>query len=408
MEFFKVVSPQEAQESLNTIFGAHPLRTERISILEAAGRTLSEDVRAPYDVPEFDRSTVDGYAIVATDSHGATDTIPSILTLLGEVRMGEAAQGEVRSGTAIYVPTGGMMPQGATGVVMIEHTERMDDQTLLLYKPIAKGENMLLRGEDMRVGASVLARGRVLDAAGIGALAALGIAEVSVYARPRVTILSTGDEIVAIDAPLTEGKVRDINSYALAVLCERAGCTVVHRAIVGDDYEQLRAAVASALAGSELVLLSGGSSVGARDYTSQVLASFAGRGVISHGLSIKPGKPTLLAECEGKLVVGLPGHPVSALIVLGAVVVPHIHQRLGNVIHPASVRATITQNFPSSPGKQTYQMVRLEQRADGLYAHPIFGKSGMITLLCEADGYIVLSAQEEGVNKGEERSVYML
>jgi molybdopterin molybdotransferase len=407
MEFFKVVSVNDARVLIQNEFGNYQMGSEEVSLLQAQGRQLSEDVVSDINVPEFDRSTVDGYAIQVEDSHGATESIPSILEVLGEVLMGETPNHEVRSGQAVYVPTGGMMPMGATGMVMIENTEKMDQETVLLFKPISKGENMVFKGEDIKIGQVALQAGRRIGPNEIGVLASLGIKNVKVIKRPKVYILSTGDEVIDLDEELQMGKIRDINSYALSAMIREMGAEVAGREIVKDNYDLLMNGVRNALKEADIVLLSGGSSVGTRDYTHKVITDLKGKGVLAHGLSIKPGKPTIIGDGQGKLIVGLPGHPVSSIVVFKAIVQPYIQSLLKAPSHSRMVEAITTHNFPSSPGKETYHMVTLKEEDGKILATPSFGKSGMITLLSSSNGYIVIAEHEEGIDKGETREVYL-
>ena len=407
MEFFKVVSVNDARELIQNEFGNYQMGSEEVSLLQAQGRQLSEDVVSDINVPEFDRSTVDGYAIQVEDSHGATESIPSILEVLGEVLMGETPNHEVRSGQAVYVPTGGMMPVGATGMIMIENTEKMDQETVLLFKPISKGENMVFKGEDIKIGQVALQAGRRIGPNEIGVLASLGIKNVKVIKRPKVYILSTGDEVIDLDEELQMGKIRDINSYALSAMIREIGVEVAGREIVKDNYDLLMNGVRNALKEADIVLLSGGSSVGTRDYTHKVITDLKGKGVLAHGLSIKPGKPTIIGDGQGKLIVGLPGHPVSSIVVFKAIVQPYIQSLMKAPVSPRMVEAITTHNFPSSPGKETYHMVTLREEDGKILATPSFGKSGMITLLSSSNGYIVIAEHEEGIDKGETREVYL-
>ncbi|WP_409227217.1 molybdopterin molybdotransferase MoeA [Gudongella sp. SC589] len=407
MEFFKVVSVDDARELIKDEFGQYQLESELVSLLESQGRVLSDDIVSEINVPEFDRSTVDGYAVLVEDSHGATESIPSILEVLGEVLMGETPKHQVGSGQAVYVPTGGMMPEGATGMIMIENTEKMDEETVLLFKPISKGENMVFRGEDIKKGEVALQAGRRIGPNEIGVLASLGISHVRVIKKPKVYILSTGDEVIDLDEELKIGKIRDINSYALSAMIREIGGEVAGREIVKDNYNLLLEGVRRALQHADVVLLSGGSSVGTRDYTHKVITDLKGKGVLAHGISIKPGKPTIIGDGKGKLIVGLPGHPVSSIVVFKAIVQPYIQGLLKAPYDARRVEAITTHNFPSSPGKETYHMVRLKREDGKMFATPSFGKSGMITLLSSSDGYIVIAEHEEGINKGETREVYL-
>ena len=408
MEFFKVSSVEDARKLINREFSSYRLKAEEIQLYGSFGRTLAEDVVSIENVPGFDRSTVDGYAITAEDSHGATDSIPTILSIKGEVRMGEDSALTIKRGEAVYVPTGGMLPKGTTGMIMIENTDKMDEQTLLVYKPVSKGENILFEGEDIREGSTVLKKGTKLNPQTVGALASLGISRVEVFRKPRVYIISTGDEIIDIDQKLEAGKIRDINTYSIAALVESLGGEVSGKEIVGDDYDKLLHGVNKGLEKSDILVLSGGSSVGTRDYSHQVIEALGGKGVLVHGLSIKPGKPTIVGDGKGKLVVGLPGHPVSSIVVFKAIIEPFILAlQFRDDIKP-QVKAEVTHNFPSSPGKETYHMVRLQKEEGKYLATPSFGKSGMITLLSGSHGYIVIREHEEGINKGDLRDVFLI
>lgn len=408
MDFFDVVSVQEAREKLTERFIEYEFGTEEVSILECTNRVLARDIYSSINVPEFNRSTVDGYAIQSKDSHGASESIPSLFNILGEVKMGEIPNHIIESGEALYVPTGGMIPEGADGMVMIEYTEKLDESNLMVYKSISLNENIILKGDDIKDGDIALKKGRRITPEMVGVLAALGISKVEVYKRPKFYIISTGDEIVDLDEDLELGKVRDINSYALHSLITKLGGEVVGKTIVKDEYELLRGETKKAMDVSDIVLISGGSSVGARDYTGKVIDSFNGKGVFVHGISIKPGKPTIIGEGNGKLIFGLPGHPVSSIIVFKSIVEDYVREKMGVVDFIPKTKAIMDFNFPSSSGRETYQMVKLKEVDGKTYATPSFGKSGMITLLSNSHGYIVIKAHEEGVYKGENRDVFLL
>jgi molybdopterin molybdotransferase len=301
-----------------------------------------------------------------------------------------------------------MIPAGATGMIMIEHTEKMDSETLLISKPITNGENVVYKAEDIKKGEIILRNGQKIGTKEIGVLASLGIYNISVFKKPRVYIISTGDEIVDIKDVLEPGKIRDINSYTLESLVIESGGTVSGKEIVRDEFQSLLHCVEKAIAISDIVLLSGGSSVGTRDFTHKVIEAIGGRGIFVHGLAIKPGKPTIIGDGKGKLIVGLPGHPVSSIVVYKAIIEPFIKGLLDSDEILPRVMAKTAYNFPSSPGKQTYHMVKLKEEGGELYAIPSFGKSGMITLLSQSQGYIVIKEHEEGINKGELREVFLL
>lgn len=408
MDFFNAVTVEEGRAILMDNFKDYEFKTEYINLEDSIGRILGEEIFSAINVPEFNRSTVDGYGIKVEDSHGATNSIPSIINILGEIKMGESTDRSIKSGESFYIPTGGMIPENCNGVIMIENTEIMDEDTLLIYKPISQGENIIYKGDDIKKGDLALEKGRKINTEVLGVLAALGICKVCVYSKPKFYIISTGDEIIGIEEELTLGKIRDINSYTLSSLIHNIGGLVVGKRIVKDDYELLQNEVKKALGLSDIVLLSGGSSVGTKDYTKKVIDSFNGKGVLLHGLAIKPGKPTIVGEANGKLVFGLPGHAVSSIIIFKVLIEDFIRKRFGNNEIIPRVNAIIDHNFASNSGKETYQMVKLKQENGKFHATPSFGKSGMISLLSKSQGYIIIGAYEEGINKGEEREVYLL
>lgn len=407
MDFFNVVSVEKAREKLLEVFKDYQFKIEEVGLIESNNRVLAEDIYSNINVPEFNRSTVDGFAIKAKDSHGANGAVPSLFNILGEVEMGKESTYKVNSGHAVYVPTGGMIPEGADGVVMIEYIEKLDENSLMVYKPISFGENIIFKGDDIKTGELVLKKGRRIFPEVIGVLAALGISRIEVYKKPRFYIISTGDEIIDLEQELEIGKIRDINSYTLYSLILNLGGEVVGKNIIEDDYVLLKKEVEKALNISDIILISGGSSVGTKDYTNKVINSFNGEGVFVHGISIKPGKPTILGEGEGKLLVGLPGHPVSSIIVFKIIIEDYIRSKMDLIDFVSKTKAIMDFNFPSSSGRETYQMVKLEERDGKTYGVPSFGKSGMISLLSDSDGYIVIESYEEGVYKGEERDVYL-
>lgn len=408
MDFFNVVSIEGAKGLLMERFSDYKFEVEEVDIIDSKNRILAEVVVSNINVPDFNRSTVDGYAIKAEDSHGASDGIPSVLNILGEVKMGQETLMSIKSGETLYVPTGGMLPSGTDAMIMIENTEKMDENTLLIYKSVSNGENIIYKGDDIKVQQTALVSGRRINTEVIGVLAALGISRVKVYKKPRFYTISTGDEIIDIDKELEMGKIRDINSYTLRSLIIDIGGEVSGSSIIADDYEKLRTEVEKALGISDIIIISGGSSVGTRDYTHQVIESFSGKGVFVHGVSIKPGKPTIMGEGEGKLIFGLPGHPVSSIMVFNTFLRYYVNKKFGLEEIPHFVNAVMDFNFPSASGRTTYQMVKLEERNGDYYATPTFGKSGMISLLSNSDGYIILEMHEEGIYKGEKRAVYLL
>ncbi|SHK19183.1 molybdopterin molybdotransferase MoeA [Tepidibacter formicigenes] len=408
MEFFNVISVDEVKNILKENFSDLCINLEEVSILNCLDRILGEDIISDINVPEFNRSTVDGYAIKSSDSHGCSDSLPSFLDVAGEVNMGESIDTKIKSGQAVYVPTGGMIPEGADSVIMIEHVEKLDDITIAIHRPLFPGENVIYKGDDIKKREVILNKGKKITPQDIGVLASLGVGTVKVYKKPKFYIISTGDEIIDLDEELTLGKIRDINGYALYSLIEKLGGEIVNRVIVKDDYELLREEVDKALNTSNIILISGGSSVGTRDFTYDVINSFDGKGVLVHGVSIKPGKPTLIGEGKGKVIFGLPGHPVSSIIVFKIFVEYLVKEIIGINKEINKTKAIMDYNIHSSPGKETYQMVSLDERDGKLYAVPNFGKSGLITLLSKSCGYVVIKSEEEGLYKGQEVDMYFI
>lgn len=407
-ELFQVSTVEDALiQLLDNLPPAQP-ETEEAGLAEAGGRVLAADIVPAVNLPPFDRSIVDGYAVVARDTFGASEGMPALLEMTGEVKMGEAVAVTVRGGTTVKIPTGGELPPGSDAVVMLEHTVEMGG-ILAVNKPVAPGANVATAGEDVRAGEVLLAAGRRLRPADVGALAGIGISRVPVFRRPAVAVLSTGDELVLPAATAGPGQIRDINTYSLAAAVEAAGGKALRRGIVADRAEALRTALSAALAAADMVLISGGSSVGARDFTPEVINSLGGPGVIVHGVSLKPGKPTILAAVDGKPVYGLPGHPVSALVVFDVLVRPVLRRLSGVEEEPensgSAVKAVLTKSVRSTPGRTEYIRVTLSA-ADGMIrAEPLLGKSGSISTLVRADGVFVIPLGMEGVAQGEIVSV---
>lgn len=400
-ELFTVRTPSAAWKRFTEAFQP-TIITERIATIDALDRVLAETPTSPQDLPDFERSTVDGYAVNAADTYGASPTLPAFLDLVGEVPMGQASAVELGVGQAALVHTGGMIPTGATGVVMIENTQRVDANSIEVMKPIAEGENIIHIGEDIRIGAPVLTAGRQLRPQDLGGLLALGITEITVAVPPRVAILSTGDEVIPPQQTPTPGQIRDINSYTLASLTKRAGGSAITYGIIPDHRAALETAARRAHAEADIIVLSAGSSVSYRDMSVDVIDALGEPGVLVHGVSVRPGKPTILAVADGKPVFGLPGNPVSAMVIFDLFITPTIRMLLG-ITAPLQqqVQAKLARNISSTTGREDYVQVRLEQRADGLWAVPVFGKSNLIYTLINAEGVIKIDLDSNGTRAGE-------
>jgi molybdopterin molybdotransferase len=395
-EFFTARSVQQVLEEFRPQRRTHD---ETVSRADALGRVPGAPVTSDAALPGFPRSTVDGYAVRAADTYGASDGLPAYLDLAGSVRMGASADVAVRTGTAVTIPTGAAIPPDADAVVMVEHTQVTMPGVIEVTRPVAVGEGIVRADEDVAVGAVVAPAGRPLRAQDLGLLAAAGVTEVKVRARPRVGIISTGDEVVPPEtADLQPGQVRDATASALAGLVTEAGGEPSLLGIVPDDRDALVTVLRSAVQECDLVVVSAGSSVGARDETAAAVESLGQPGVFCHGLAVKPGKPTLLAECSGVPVIGLPGNPLSALVVFRLVGLPVLRQ-VGGITAPPpepTVTATLSRAVASAAGRLDVVQVRL---ADGV-ATPLFGFSALLSLLTRADGYIVVPEAATGLDAG--------
>ena len=404
-EFFNVLSPDEALALLLERLPERPATGVRVvDTADALGTVIAAAVLATESLPPIPRSTMDGYSVRAADTYGASDGLPAWFTLVGEVPMGRGPDVQVGVGEAAVAYTGGLLAVNADAVVMVEHTQAIDANTIEVMRPVAPGENVAQPGEDVRAGDTVLPAGHVIRPQDIGGLLALGIERIQVARRPRVGILSMGDEVVPPSAAPGPGQVRDVNTYTVAGQVTAAGGKAAPLGLVGDDYEEQLAAARRGLAESDMLVLSAGSSVSARDRTVDIVAELGEPGPLVHGLALRPGKPAILGLCDGKPVIGLPGNPVSAMVVSSLVVRPTVYRLMG-CIHPPPLTeraAVLAQDVPSAPGREDYVPVRLAQSNDGtMKAHPVWGKSGFIFTLVNADGMVRVPADAGGIYAGE-------
>jgi molybdopterin molybdotransferase len=394
-----LVGADEARAMFDAAFRL-PEQTERVASAEALGRVLAEELAAPEDLPPFRRSLMDGYAVRSADTTGAAPESPRTLSLVAEVMMGAVAARGIGPGEAAAVPTGGMLPEGADAVIPIELTRAEGDRVVLL-SPIGVGRHLIERGEDVRRGEPLLSPGHRLRPQDLGALLGLGILEIAVYRRPRVGIISTGDEVVPPEQTPEPGQIRDMNSYALAAMVAQLGAIPHRYGIVRDELEVLRAAARAALAECDVLILNGGSSVGVKDHVAPVIESLGRPGVLVHGINIRPGKPTVLAVCDEKPVFGLPGQPVSVLNTFELFVAPVLRRMLRLPDDTPRIAARLTAPVASADGREDHVRVILENRADGPWATPIPGVSAMISTMVRADGVIVVPAGSSGFTLGE-------
>lgn len=395
-----VKTPEEVLNIIDCEFRELPGLRELLPLEQALGRVLAENIYAGEYVPDFDRSTVDGYALRARDTFGCSESIPAMLEQSGEILMGQAAGPELGEGCCRAVPTGGAVPAGADCVAMLEHTQDFGDGLIAVLKPVAPGENMIFRGDDVYPGKLLLKKGRVLTSRDIGALAAIGRPMVPVVKKLSVGVISTGDELVAPGEEPKAGQVRDVNGPMLSALLVAFGVRTVNYGIVPDDENKLRQVLGSALEQCDAVLMSGGSSVGAKDAASRIIEDMGE--LLLHGIAIKPGKPTILGRIEGKPVVGLPGHPAAAWFVARVFVLPLLAKLMGRQQRSFTVTARLARSVSANHGRAQYQGVRLEKQGEKLIAWPIHSKSGLISDLAGADAYFCIDSDCEGMHEGAE------
>ena len=403
-EFFNVLPPQRALATLLELLPLSALGVEEMAAPDALGRVTAAEILGAEDLPSFPRSTVDGYSLRAADSFGASEGLPAYFTVAGEVPMGRPAEVSVATGEAAVTYTGGMLANNADAVVMVENTQQVDADTIEVVRPVAPGENVVQPGEGVTVGSSILPKGHLLRPQDLGGLTALGVIKVAVARRPRVAVLSMGDEVVAPDAPPGPGQIRDVNSYTIAAQVTQAGGEPVPLGIVGDEYEGQLLAARRGLKQADVLVFSAGSSVSSRDLTADVINALGEPGVLVHGLSIRPGKPAIVGLVDGKPAFGLPGNPVSAMIVFDLLVRPTLYHLAGcaNPPRPATTSARLTRDIASAPGREDYVPVRLVEGENGeLDAEPVFGKSNLIFTLIRADGLVQVPLDKAGLYAGE-------
>jgi molybdopterin molybdotransferase len=400
--FFRVKTADEVIESLGNI---EPLGAESIHVRDALNRVLAKDIQSSGDLPGFCRSTVDGYALAARDAFGATESLPSLFNIAGEVRMGEAPQFSLNRGECGLIPTGGMLPEGANAVVMMEYSQRLNEEAVEICRPVSPLENVIQPDDDVKKGQVVLKRGTLLRAQDLGILAGLGVGRVEVVARPRAAIISTGEELVDIGQEPRPGQIRDINSSTLGGLCVNSGVEPLYLGIVGDSFHDLKLVVERGISRADVVLVSGGSSIGEKDLTLDVFLSLDGVELVAHGVSISPGKPTIIVRKGNKTLWGLPGHPVSAMVIFDVFLRYLFHRLLGlselDAYRGQFIEAELDRNVESATGREDYIRVMLSRNQGRVLATPILGKSGLISTMVEADGLVRIDMNTEGLYRGD-------
>jgi len=407
--FFKVLAPQEA---LRLLLAVEPVEMERIPSVRGRARVLAEDLHSAVDLPHFNRAAMDGYAVKAKDTFGASQSLPAYLKLAGVVEMGKEASQPLASGEALRISTGGMMPPQSDAVVMVEYTDETKAGLVEIHRGVSPWQNVIQVGDDIKEGELVFRRGRRLRAHDLGALTGVGISTISVFKQPRVALISTGDEIVDADTAPLPGQVRNINQHSLAGLIEECGGELKDWGVIRDDRAELTGAIGAALEWGDLVLLSGGSSMGAKDIALETILSFPDSEFIFHGISIAPGKPTIFAKACGKPILGLPGYPVSALVIFDLFAAPMIRRLGGESAETLgrfmkTVKAKLKTNVASQIGREDYVRVTLDGEANQLFATPLPSKSGAIFTLVKADGMVRIEMNQDGLEQGEEVEVIL-
>ncbi len=406
----EVLSVYSAREALLKSEGFALPGVNELDIDSSLNRILAADILSPEDLPGFSRSTMDGFAVRSTDTFGAKDTMPAYLNIKGEVLMGKQPEFEIKKGEAAKIATGGMLPAGTDAVVMFEHSSFAGSNLLEVLKSVAPGDNTIQAGEDCTKGEKVLIKGHRVRPQDIGALAGIGITKVHVYEKPVVAIIGTGDEVVTSSVKLLPGQVRDINSHSLAALVELYGGTAIQKGIYKDNYEVLKRVFDDSLKEADIVAITGGSSVGTKDMTSKVINSSGKPDVFFHGVSVKPGKPTIGAIVKGKPVFGLPGHPAAIIVCFDLFIKPVLKILTGETdkfhhVIKRLVKARLMKNVSSTAGREDHIRVRLEEKDGEFLAIPVLGKSGLITTLVKADGTVIIPLKNTGLEKDTEVDV---
>ena len=405
--FFKVKSLEEVMALMGEF---SPVESEKIPVSEAFSRVLAQDLVAEKDMPGFRRATMDGYAVAANSTFGASESSPAWLDIAGTILMGEIPDFILEPGKAAKISTGGMLPKGADSVVMVEHTQAVDETSIEVYKSVAPLQHVIDASEDFARKEVVLSKGTLIRPQEEGLAAGLGFTHIEAYKIPIVGIISTGDEIIPIEEEPVLGKIRDINSYTLSGFIKEAFAIPVRYGIVKDDRAALKRAVEKALEETDMVLISGGSSVGTRDFTIEVLSSLPDTDILVHGMSVSPGKPTILAKSGNKPVWGLPGQVVSAMVVLKIVVIPFLNKLKGLGTRDRKIRipAALTRNISSAQGRRDFIRVLLEKKNNQMLAKPVLGKSGLIKTMIHADGLLEIGDHVEGLEKNTVVDIILL
>ena len=399
-EFFDVVTPEEAINMLFSENNFPKMISEKINTIDSNGRILTQDIKSEINLPHFNRSSMDGYAIDANDSNGVSLSNPNYLEIIEEIKMGDVPKQKIIPGKTSRIFTGGMMPEGSTAVIMEEDTEELGNNMIEIKKPVSTGENIIFIGEETKKGNIIIKKGIKIRSQEIGSLLESGLTKIFVSKRPIIGVLSSGDELIPPGNKLELGKIRDINTYTISNLIKNSGCIAKIFPILPDDLNSQLNQTKNALQFCDMLIFSAGSSISYRDTTAEVINSLEKPGVIVHGISVKPGKPTILGLSGTKPIIGLPGNPVSSIMIFINIVKPildKINNHVSNIGN--QIDCTLTQDISSQTGREDYVQVSLKTNDQKILATPVFGKSNLINTLVNSDGFITIPPETGGLYK---------
>lgn len=405
MKLFDVVTIEDALEIMNNNFELE-IGSQKLTLIKIMNRYLAQDIKSEINVPHFRKSLVDGYAVLASDVFTASESNPVPMKVIDEIKMGQMSKTLLEEETCVYVPTGGMVPDNCEGIIMIEYTEKLDEDTILIQKGISYNENIVEIGEDIKIGEDLYKKGHYINNRDIGVLAGANIKEALVYNKIKVGIISTGDEILSIEEDISDAKIKDINAYILYGQLKEISCEPIIYKPVKDKLDDIIKLIEKANKECDIVLISGGSSVGKKDETVRAIKSFENSNILIEGIAIKPGKPTIIGKINEKLIIGLPGHPLSCGFVVEAIVKPFILNKYKNY-NNRFVKCEFKYNYHKAKGREEFLAVDIIEENDKMICTPIFSKSSMIKHFAKCDGYIRIERDVEGIKKGEEVKVYL-
>ncbi len=399
-EFFDVVTPEEAINMLLSENNFPKMISEKINTIDSNGRILTQDIKSEINLPHFNRSSMDGYAIDANDSNGVSLSNPNYLEIIEEIKMGDVPKQKIIPGKTSRIFTGGMMPEGSTAVIMEEDTEELGNNMIEIKKPVSTGENIIFIGEETKKGNIIIKKGIKIRSQEIGSLLESGLTKIFVSKRPIIGVLSSGDELIPPGNKLELGKIRDINTYTISNLIKNSGCIAKIFPILPDDLNSQLNQAKNALQFCDMLIFSAGSSISYRDTTAEVINSLEKPGVIVHGISVKPGKPTILGLSGTKPIIGLPGNPVSSIMIFINIVKPILDKLNNHVSNIGNqIDCTLTQDISSQTGREDYVQVSLKINDQKILATPVFGKSNLINTLVNSDGFITIPPETGGLYK---------